>query len=81
MTASLPAYDCELVGHVESYWRQNDFLGITFCCTNKEVFELRFPPALKRIPQNTLARVWVKRVPGKEGEKKHEQVCLHWELL
>lgn len=75
------SYDMELVGTLESYWQDENCFWMTFRCTNKEVFDLRFPPALKRIPQDTLVRVWSKRVPGEEGARTREQVCLHWEML
>ena len=70
-------YDSELVGVVKSYQEHEDLLRVEFACTNKEVFTLRFPPAIKRAPLETLIRIWAKRVT--DGSR--EQVCLHWEVL
>ena len=71
------AHDLELVGVVRAYQEHEDHLRIEFACTNKEVFLLRFPPAIKRAPLDHVIRVWAKRTTGPQKE----QVCLHWEEL
>ncbi len=51
----------ELVGTVKEYREADGGLRVVFRCCNKEEFDLRIPPAHKRIPPGQLVRGWTMR--------------------
>lgn len=71
----------ELVGTALGYREENGSLRLTFRCTNKEEFDLKVSPALKRIPPEQVVRAWTHRPQGPRGIPIRENVLTHWEVL
>jgi hypothetical protein len=71
----------ELVGRVTTQEEESlDRIYLSFRCCNGEVFRLRLPPALKRIPLDTLARVWVHySMDVVDGRPEAQIIINHWE--
>ena len=71
----------ELVGRAEEIREVGDRLLVVFACCNHEVFELWLPPALKRIPPDTIVRLWSHRSENEDGSAGSELIIEHWEDL
>jgi len=71
----------ELVGTAKEYSEIDGGLRLVFRCTNKEEFDLKVSPAIKRIPPDVIVRAWTKRPEDETGMLKRENVLVHWEVL
>ncbi len=71
----------ELVGTAKEYYEDQDGLRLVFCCRNKEEFDLKASPAIKRIPPDHIVRAWTKEPDDELGMPKKENVLVHWEEL
>ena len=71
----------ELVGIVVAYREESGGLHVLFRCTNKEEFDLKVSPAIKRIPPGVLVRVVTERPPDELGMPRKENVLTRWQEL
>ena len=72
----------ELVGTAKEYHEVEDGLRVVFRCCNKEEFDLKVSPAIKRIPPDHIVRAWTDRPMDEEtGMPSKENVLVHWEEL
>jgi hypothetical protein len=76
-----PEVIMELVGTAKEYREEHEGLRLIFRCCNKEEFDLKVSPALKRIPPAHIVRVWTQRPEDEMGMPKKENVLVHWEEL
>lgn len=71
----------ELVGTAKEYHGEGDDLRVVFRCTNKEEFDLKVSPVIKRIPPDQVVRAFAELPEWVLGESKPENVIVHWEDL